>query len=129
MRSTPLVQEIKRHSPDRWDVLLISGGASVGDYDFGARALEELGFTMHFRQLNLRPGKPLIFATRARQVAFVMPGNPLSHFVTFHVAVRRALEHLEGAPPSWPLAKIVLAEDLPAKPNERGRHCGPPMSK
>ena len=104
---------------EAWDALLISGGASVGDYDFGARALEALGFTIHFRQINLRPGKPLIFATRARQCAFVIPGNPVSHFVTFHTAIRHALECLESAPPSWVLARPELAEDLPAKPDAR----------
>ena len=104
---------------DAWDLLLISGGASVGDYDFGARALEALGFTIHFRQINLRPGKPLVFATRGRQVAFVIPGNPVSHFVTFHTAIRLALECVENAPPSWPLAHLALAADLPAKPDAR----------
>ena len=104
---------------EAWDMLLISGGASVGDYDFGARALDALGFTIHFRQINLRPGKPLIFATRGRQCAFVIPGNPVSHFVTFHTAIRLALECLESAPPSWPLAQIALAADLPAKPDAR----------
>lgn len=102
-----------------WDALLLSGGASVGDYDFGARALERLGFALHFRQINLRPGKPLIFATRGPQVAFVIPGNPVSHFVTWHVAIRLALECLESAPHSWPLAHAELAEDFPAKPDAR----------
>ena len=104
---------------DTWDALLISGGASVGDYDFGARALEALGFTIHFRQINLRPGKPLVFATRARQIAFVIPGNPVSHFVTFHTAIRLALDRLENAAPNWPLAHLELADDLPAKPDPR----------
>ena len=104
---------------DAWDALLLSGGASVGDYDFGVRALEALGFTVHFRQINLRPGKPLVFATRGRQIAFVIPGNPVSHFVTFHAAIRLALERLESAPPSWPLAQVELAADLPAQPDAR----------
>ncbi|PAW70400.1 MAG: hypothetical protein B9S35_15170, partial [Opitutia bacterium Tous-C5TDCM] len=74
------------------DLLLISGGASVGDYDFGAEALRRLGFTIHFNQVNLRPGKPLTFATRGAQAAFVIPGNPVSHFVCYHVAIRLAAE-------------------------------------
>ena len=45
-----LVREVERQPPDSWDVLLISGGASVGDYDFGAQALKQLGFTVHFQQ-------------------------------------------------------------------------------
>ena len=52
-------------------------------------------------------------------MAFVIPGNPVSHFVSFQVAIRLALQRLEGAVPAWPLAKLILAEDLSAKPNER----------
>ena len=102
-----------------WDLLLLSGGASVGDYDFGAKTLRELGFTIHFDRLNLRPGKPLIFATRGAQVAFVIPGNPVSHLVTFHLAVRLALECLQAAPPSWPLAEVTLREDFPSPSDPR----------
>ncbi len=102
-----------------WDVLLISGGASVGDFDFGARALERLGFEIHFRHINLRPGKPLIFATRGRQAAFVIPGNPVSHFVTFHTAIARALEALECAPAAWPLATVKLSHALHEPPSPR----------
>ncbi len=102
-----------------WDMLLISGGASVGDYDFGAKALRELGFTIHFDRLNLRPGKPLIFATRGAQAAFVLPGNPVSHLVTFHLAVRLALECLQAAPHSWPLADATLDGDFSAQSDPR----------
>ena len=114
-----LVGAITAHPAEDWDVLLISGGASVGDYDFGVRALEQLGFAVHFRQINLRPGKPLVFATRGWQLAFVIPGNPVSHFVTFHAAIRLALECLEGGPRLWSLVQVELAEDLPAKPDVR----------
>ncbi|HEV7404666.1 MAG TPA: gephyrin-like molybdotransferase Glp [Chthoniobacteraceae bacterium] len=105
---------IAGRAPSAWDVLLISGGASVGDYDFGARVLRELGFEIVFSGLNLKPGKPLVFARRERQVAFVIPGNPVSHFVTFHVAMRAAIELLQGAEPSWPLVPAALQAPLPA---------------
>ncbi len=109
-----------RGIPDAtWDMLLLSGGASAGDYDFGAKTLRELGFTIHFAGLNLRPGKPLIFATRGAQAAFILPGNPVSHLVTFHLAVRLALECLEAEPPSWPLADTLLDTDLPAQSDPR----------
>jgi molybdopterin molybdotransferase len=135
-----LVGAIKAAGQGTWDVALISGGASVGDYDFGARALERLGFQMHFRQINLRPGKPLIFATRERQAAFVVPGNPVSHFVTFHVAIARAFEALEGGPPAWTLAAATLAAPIDEPPNPRetwwparvsfagGRLCAQPLA-
>jgi molybdopterin molybdotransferase len=61
----------------------------------------------------------LIFATRGRQVAFVIPGNPVSHFVTFHVAIRLALECLEAAPHSWPLAVLPFDGELSGGSNSR----------
>lgn len=79
-----------------YDILLFSGGASVGDFDYTATTFEQLGFDIHFRQINVRPGKPLIFATNGPQVAFGLPGNPVSHFVTFHLFVRMALRAMLG---------------------------------
>ena len=113
------VARIRSVNETSWDMLLLSGGASVGDYDFGAKTLRDIGFTIHFDRLNLRPGKPLLFATRGSQVAFVLPGNPVSHLVTFHLAVRLALECLQAAPPSWPLAEVTLLEDFPAQSDPR----------
>jgi len=114
-----LVSTIEASPADSWDLLLISGGASVGDYDFGARALERLGFTVHFRKINLRPGKPLVFATRGSQGAFVIPGNPLSHFITYQVAIRLAVERMEGAAPRWSMVRAELAAPLISKPDPR----------
>jgi molybdopterin molybdotransferase len=107
-----LVGAVRSAEAESWDLLLISGGASVGDYDFGARALGALGFEIHFSKLNLRPGKPLLFATRGPQAAFVIPGNPVSHFILYHVAVRVALDRLEGAPVVWRSLEAALAEPV-----------------
>ncbi len=74
------------------DLLLISGGASVGAYDGTVQILRRLGFVIHCSKVRSRPGKPLIFATRDGCTAFGLPGNPLSHFVCFHLFVRRALD-------------------------------------
>ena len=101
------------------DLLLISGGASVGDYDFGAEALRRLGFTIHFDKVNLRPGKPLTFATKGSQAAFVIPGNPVSHFVCFHVAIRLAIELMSGKTPSWSFLDLELGGGEPLRPDPR----------
>jgi molybdopterin molybdotransferase len=101
------------------DLLLISGGASVGDHDHGAEALRRRGFTIHFDTVNLRPGKPLTFATRGAQAAFVIPGNPVSHFVCFHVAIRLAVELLAGLPPAWDFLDLELAGGEPLRPDPR----------
>jgi len=101
------------------DLLLISGGASVGDYDFGARTLRALGFTIHFDRVDLRPGKPLTFATRGAQAAFVIPGNPVSHFVCFQVAIRLALERMAGREPAWNPVLLELRGGEPLRPDPR----------
>jgi len=100
-----------------YDVLLISGGASVGDLDFARPALTALGYTLHFQQVNLRPGKPLVFATRNAQLAFVLPGNPVSHWVTFNLFVAPLLRKLETGldQPSEPRRGRLAADSpLPA---------------
>ena len=94
------------------DMILISGGASVGAHDGTRDILRQLGFTVQCDKVKSRPGKPLIFATKGAQVAFGLPGNPLSHFVCFQLFVRRALDRLAGLPPSRTVA--VHLEDRPA---------------
>ncbi|HUC86289.1 MAG TPA: gephyrin-like molybdotransferase Glp [Candidatus Acidoferrales bacterium] len=106
-----------------FDLLLLSGGASVGDYDYGKRLLTALGFRIHFAAINLRPGKPLVFATRGGQAAFVLPGNPVSHLVTLHVAVRLAFEQFAGAAASWPMVRVPLARAFDQHPTGRETFC------
>lgn len=90
------------------DLLLVSGGSGPGDRDHTMTALESSGYTVHCSRMNSRPGKPLIFATRGSQVAFGLPGNPLSHWVCFQAFVKRALRRLHGLPePEMPCARIA----------------------
>ena len=114
-----LVGAISGTDIESWDMLLLSGGASVGDHDFGARTLRELGFSLHFTQLNLRPGKPLIFATRGRHLAFVIPGNPLSHLVCWHLVIRATLDMLAIGAIEFALVEAPLAGDVALKGNPR----------
>jgi molybdopterin molybdotransferase len=69
------------------DVLLISGGASVGDHDYTRPALEAAGFTFLAHGLHVRPGRPIGIARRAEQWAFALPGNPLSHLIVLRLLV------------------------------------------
>ncbi len=114
-----LLDAVKSVPVEKWDVLLLSGGASVGDHDLGLKALEALGFTAHFQQLNLRPGKPLIFATRDRQIAFVIPGNPLSHVICWHVVIRAALDMLTNGSAEFCLVSAPLGGALPLRGHPR----------
>lgn len=79
------------------DILVSSGGVSMGDLDFVRPALLELGFTLHFEKVALAPGKPTTFATRERRLVFGLPGNPVSVMVTFELFVRPAIRRLQGS--------------------------------
>lgn len=79
------------------DVLIISGGVSVGDYDFTRPALAELGAETFFDKVSLRPGKPTVFAKLNGKLIFGLPGNPVSVAVTFFLFVRAALLKMQGA--------------------------------
>jgi molybdopterin molybdotransferase len=100
------------------DVLLFSGGASVGENDFTRDLLVHLGFEIVFYRLNIRPGAPLIFGANGKRIAFGLPGNPLSHFVCFYLFVDAALRRLTGAEPQNFL-RDTLASKLDDEPNPR----------
>ncbi len=76
---------------EKCDCLLISGGVSVGDYDFTKPALRELGAEIFFEKVALKPGKPTVYAKLDKTTIFGLPGNPVSIAVTFFVFVRIAL--------------------------------------
>ena len=76
---------------DSCDVLIISGGVSVGDYDFTKPALREIGAEIFFKKISLKPGKPTVFAKLDNTLIFGLPGNPVSIAVTFFVFVQMAL--------------------------------------
>ena len=78
-------------------ILIISGGVSVGDYDFTKPALRELGAEIFFETVSLRPGKPTVFAKLNETLIFGLPGNPVSVAVTFHLFVRKAILQMQSA--------------------------------
>jgi molybdopterin molybdotransferase len=82
------------------DVVVVSGGVSVGPHDHVKGALASLGAAERFWGVGLRPGKPTWFGTRGDTLAFGLPGNPVSAMVTFQLFVRPALAALQGADPS-----------------------------
>jgi molybdopterin molybdotransferase len=81
---------------DDADVVLVSGGVSVGPHDHVKPALHDLGVEERFWGVRLRPGKPTWFGTRGRTLAFGLPGNPVSAMVAFQLFARPALTALQG---------------------------------
>lgn len=82
---------------DQCDVVVTSGGVSVGEMDFVKAAFEALGGAMEFWKVAVRPGKPFVFGKLGQKFLFGLPGNPVSAFVTFLLLVRPALRRWQGA--------------------------------
>lgn len=79
------------------DVVLLSGGVSMGDYDLVKPALQALGAEIYVEKVAMHPGKPTVFAKLGDKIIFGLPGNPVSVAVSFHVFARPVLLKLQGA--------------------------------
>ncbi|MEO1220175.1 MAG: molybdopterin molybdotransferase MoeA [Pseudomonadota bacterium] len=105
-------------------ILITSGGASVGDHDLIQPVLKELGATIDFWRVAIKPGKPLLVATReldwGRQIILGLPGNPVSSFVTAFLFALPLVRKMMGASTPFPNAISATAgEDLPAIDNRQ----------
>jgi molybdopterin molybdotransferase len=100
------------------NVLLITGGVSMGDYDFVPAVLMELGFDITLHKMKVRPGKPLLFATRKNQFIFGIPGNPVSAFVQMEVVIKPFLYKLMGADNPVSVYSMVMGEDFKRKKSQ-----------
>jgi molybdopterin molybdotransferase len=93
-----------------YDVILASGGISVGDYDFVGAALRELQAETIFYKVRQKPGKPLLFAKAGQKLFFALPGNPASSLVCYYEYVFPAIRKMTGA--SSPFLPTIM---LPIK--------------
>ncbi len=97
------------------DLLVTTGGASVGDHDLVQPALKAAGGSVDFWRIALRPGKPMMAGRLGETVVLSLPGNPVSAFVTATLFVRPLIAHLAGAAAPFPTPiPAILGEDLPA---------------
>ena len=78
------------------DVVIVSGGVSVGDYDFVPGIFKQNNINMLFEKIAIKPGKPTVFGTSGKKYCFGLPGNPVSTFVLFELLVRPFLYKLMG---------------------------------
>ncbi|MDR4497995.1 MAG: molybdopterin molybdotransferase MoeA [Candidatus Scalindua sp.] len=78
------------------DILILSGGVSMGEYDLVGEVLKDLGITIFFEKVALRPGKPTVFGKMGDKAIFALPGNPVSTMVTFELFVRPCIKKMMG---------------------------------
>jgi len=99
------------------DMIVTSGGVSVGDYDYVKDALEELGVEFKFTKVAIKPGKPTVFGMLRDKPVFGLPGNPVSSMVIFEELVRPALLKMMGRRRLLrPEVEAILEEDIKKKP-------------
>lgn len=92
-----LLKRAIKEAAARVDALILSGGVSMGVYDFTKAALRSLGAEIFFERVSLRPGKPTVFGRLGQALCFGLPGNPVSVSVTFNLFARTALKAMQGA--------------------------------
>jgi molybdopterin molybdotransferase len=108
-----LSETYRKH--DAFDVMVSTGGASVGDHDLVRPALIQVGATIDFWKIAMRPGKPLMAGKLGDTVILGLPGNPVSAFVTATLFLAPLIEHLSGANDPAPHRMTArLASDMPA---------------
>ncbi|UCD83621.1 MAG: molybdopterin molybdotransferase MoeA [Deltaproteobacteria bacterium] len=116
-------KDLRRHITGglkKADVLLTSGGVSVGKYDMVKDVLKDLGMKLHFWQVAVKPGKPLMFGTINKHPIFGLPGNPVSSMVSFENFVRPALLKLMGRQDLFrPPVKAILTHKIKKKAGRR----------
>lgn len=101
------------------DILVTTGGVSVGKYDLTKLALGELGAEIFFEKLRLKPGKPMVFARLRNSYVFGLPGNPVSAAVTFHLFVRMMIRGMQGALDPELQSETVVCVGKVKAPKER----------
>jgi molybdopterin molybdotransferase len=94
------------------DIVLLSGGVSVGDFDFVTEAMKQVGLRLHFNRLAIKPGKPMTFASSDKKSAFGLPGNPVAVFLMFHLFVLYAAKLLAGMKHQVRYVTLPLAHDF-----------------
>jgi molybdopterin molybdotransferase len=99
------------------DIVILTGGVSVGKYDLVEQVLKEMHVEFFFDALAIRPGRPAVFGACNNTPVFGLPGNPVSTMVTFELLVVPAIEAMSGHPPgSLHLFKAKLAHPVDEKP-------------
>src|SRR6201999_4316389 len=110
-------QQLIQQAAESCDMLLLSGGVSMGKYDFVEQALLTLGAEFFFTGAKIQPGRPVVFGRLPQQFFFGLPGNPVSTMVTFLLFAQPLIAALSGEEDGGPrFALAQLAHDQRVKP-------------
>jgi molybdopterin molybdotransferase len=110
------LQNVLTKALEQSDLVLLTGGVSVGDYDFVVQATENCGVIRHFHKIKQKPGKPLFFGSKGQKVVFGLPGNPSSVLTCFYQYVLPAIEAMLIKPECIDEIYAALSHDYPKLP-------------
>jgi molybdopterin molybdotransferase len=114
-----LTKQLIQKSVEQNDVTVLSGGVSVGDFDFVPQIILGLGFEIHFSKINIKPGQHTTFATKKDKYIIGLPGNPVSSFIQFEVFVKPFLWKLMNYQQSETRLPMAMSQDFSRKKSDR----------
>lgn len=112
-------REIITKALESSDVVLLTGGVSMGDFDYVPKVLNELGFEIKFKSIAVQPGRPTVFGTKAGKFLFGLPGNPVSSFVQFELLVKPLIYRLMGTEYKPKIFKLPMGKTYTRKKAKR----------
>lgn len=104
------------------DLLIMSGGVSVGDYDFVREVLKSCGVKIHFYKVAIKPGKPTVFGTKGKKLVFGLPGNPVSVLVIFELFAVPAIDRITGRQTGPKFTKMKVLKDFKRRDIKREQY-------
>lgn len=113
------IDKIFKEAVDQSDVVIVSGGVSVGDYDLVPGIFKQNNIDLLFEKIAMKPGKPTVFGVSEKVYCFGVPGNPVSTFVLFELLVKPFLCKLMGHDYAPPAIGIPLGESIRRKKTKR----------
>ena len=114
-----LTTQIIQKSVDQCDVTILSGGVSVGDFDFVPKIIRELGFEIHFSKISIKPGQHTTFASKGNKYIIGLPGNPVSSFIQFEAFVLPFLRKLMNYTQPFLLLPLTMNHHFVRKKSDR----------
>lgn len=109
------LKNVIKEALEESDIIITSGGASVGDYDFTSEVLKELNCEELFSSVAIKPGKPISFWKANDKYIFSLPGNPLSGLITFEEFIKPAIEKIMNKYEKKELFPVILGDNFKGK--------------
>jgi molybdopterin molybdotransferase len=113
-----LYQAIKK-GVEKCDILLLTGGVSMGEFDYVPKIMNDLGIKIFFNRVAVQPGKPTTFGKKEDKFIFGLPGNPVSSFVQFEIFVKPLIRKITTQKLNELIIKLPLAKDYKRKKDQR----------